>query len=140
MIRSEKLLTVAIGLVVLLIIGGFFYGISYLASGVEEGQDKIENVVRVFMHEPGNYSFLVEDKKSEKLVLMSYYTYNQEEVDLVTDVPANQKMWATVSWEKRGDGSIFFKEIVIHLHSANDVEGGAWNHGKHGRGTTHVLE
>ena len=62
-------------------------------------------------------------------------------MDLFTDVSKNQKMWARLvknkSHKNDRDGEFYYLEI--HVRSVTDIEGGGWDHGKFGSGSTHVI-
>jgi hypothetical protein len=107
------------------------------------------NIVRVFMHEPKNFSVL--RMKEDKCLLVDTFHQN---VIIVCDVPEGESMWYEINnpvWydienpEQKTpppNGGYLFRcnWVRIHIHSALDINGGGWDHGKHGRGQTQVIE
>jgi hypothetical protein len=99
---------------------------------------KIEHVVRVFMREPTKYSIMARvpgTPRLEMLPLESNVSDIYCKFNFFADVPAGDEMWVLVHFNDN-DNPLSFD---IHLRSENDVEGGGWNHGKLGSGTTQVV-
>jgi hypothetical protein len=112
----------------------FIFGL--FACGDSSARKKITGVQRIFMHDTTTFSFMIVDNGTQRL----------EEVDahnvlFVLDVLPNETDWAEASGKKNigciDDG---WNELIIHLHSPAEVEGGGWDHGKSGHGTTNVVE
>ena len=103
---------------------------------------RVDNVMRIFMHERDYFSFMIEKDNPE----IEIVTYRALDVRIIRDVPRDKKGWldlekcrgALDSWPGRADLSC--KKMEIHIHSEKEVEGGEWNHGKGGRGVTQVIE
>lgn len=112
----------------------------FFLSSCEEkelAQEKVENIVRVFMHEPGRYSFLIQLSNSSVVTMRTFLLYNCE-TKFIMDVPKNEKMWAYI--KRESDPRVFRTFIDVHIHSVRDVEGAGWNHGKFGKGQTYVIQ
>ena len=103
---------------------------------------RVDNVMRIFMHERDYFSFMVEEDNSEIKIM----TYKALDTRIIRDVPLNKKDWLNLekcegaldNWPKKAD--LNCKKMEIHIHSEKEVEGGGWNHGKGGKGTTQVIE
>jgi len=120
---------------------------------------EIDNVVRIFMHEPDDFSVMTKDATTGIMIIRRvgeiideppYNRTGRDTYEFVTDVPADKEMYVVVTiwfrWktsrfsnERYRDGRDHF-EATFHVHSEKDVEGGGWNHGKYGRGQTAVVE
>lgn len=117
----------------------FFYGCE--KAVVVPREDIVSNMVRVFMHDRSTYTLLVKNPNFDELEMKCYHWV--ERIRIKMDVPLEQAMWAQVFWVPYGDAwpnVKVIKEIIIHIHSEKNIEGGAWDHGKLGRGTTNVIE
>lgn len=124
----------------------------------------VKNVVRIFMHEPLRYSFLVQENETNVLNLVSLphdikigkepieisdvplcaangnSLYRIQNVKFVADVPDGEFMWATAMLSGRTDMHPSVHLLEIHIHSPNDIDGAGWNHGKFGSGSTQVVK
>lgn len=101
---------------------------------------RYERVERVYMDGPGGRSvtLLVRDA-SGRLENVSLSACPSGRAIFVDDVPSGEAMWAVEhrfvkGWS--GDDCGF----EVHIHAIANVEGGAWNRGKSGRGQTEVVE
>lgn len=100
------------------------------------GTTKYPKVERVFMHQTNDYSFMI--LKEGKLESIHHYCVDK--FDIFPDVEPGAPMWAEVDdWSCAGGGNTH-RIIRIHVHSAKDVEGAGWNHGKRGSGQTNAVE
>lgn len=118
-----------------------------LHSGQAFQNERIDNVERVLMHEPGYYSLLV--NQGGRLVTRSFGQYGRLPVELITDVAQTEKMWAEVKVTLLARDcflSLIWKcqetwdyRVYVHVTSAKMVEGASWDHGKFGRGMTIVV-
>lgn len=110
-----------------------------VAISCKSGADnyKIENVVRVFMHEPDLYTFGVQNPESSEVRMITMKCYDG--VKIFTDVPADKRMWVEVFRTGNGWESNRYR-IEIHVYSEKNIEGGGWDHGKFGKGTTQVIK
>ena len=122
----------------------FAIGVSLLfgLSGCgEPTEDRIENVVAVYMHEVDHYSVAVADSNSaSSRVEIAYLSgqYNSRgRVKIFRDVPAGKMMWVRRVRLNDMDSHV---ELEIHIHSTADIQGGGWNHGKFGSGQTVVID
>ena len=103
--------------------------------------EKIENVVRIFMHEPSRYSIMIQDPNSSELKTMQFNLYNFCRAKIVADVPKNEKMWIFLKSKKHNvNKDTYYTSFELHVRSAEDINGAGWNHGKFGSGTTTVIE
>ncbi len=96
-----------------------------------------KDIDRVFMHSWNRVSFFKQNEDGS-ITHKFLYSYGYGKIKYLADVPKDEKMWAK---ETIIEGSMD-KEIhvEIHLHSVDEVDGGEWNHGKHGSGTVNVIE
>jgi negative regulator of sigma E activity len=111
------------------VIIGLFIGIMIVCTGLMSPRpydeatahvERIDNIVRVFMHDNYTYSFYIEEGKSLKHIRIRHSVQIGKQVTLIQDVPSDKKMWAVV----RTSGC--WTDLEIHLHSAKSVEGGQW--------------
>jgi hypothetical protein len=115
-----------------------------LAQPQKVGPDetRIENVTRVLMHEPGNYTLMVE-KPGDAMITPVHLNFSMSQncVDLIKDAPADKAIWATERFDRLtrpGCPAL----LQIHLHSAQEIDGAGWKRGgKHKeQGQTEVIE
>lgn len=132
--KVQKIAYYVIGCSIVYIAGYFIYKIE-TAKPVFISTTKYQNVERVFFHEPGHYSVLIPIKKDKELLQMDmgFSTYR-----IFEDVPQDEQMWASVD-EYKILGR-FNYSTNIHIHSAKDINGAGWNHGKIGSGNTIGVE
>lgn len=81
------------------------------------------NVQRVFMHEPGRYTILVDGKIVN---LRGHHGDNRSTI--YADVPAGEPMWVKGRSRCPHDGQLEI-ELEIHIHSFDDVGGGGFDDG-----------
>lgn len=133
--------------------------IAFASTGcetVKEPELRINNVVRVFMHEPHRYTLLARRPEAQELDAHTFAVSVDHKiadssgnrlatcgVHLRADVEMGAPMWATVErWREVGT-TTFDCILTIHLHDPQDVEGGGWTEQrgkKTVRGTTQVVE
>lgn len=137
-------------LIALVIMGGMVglvrlsIWINYISATPPPKVITIERVARIFMHEPGDYSFLVQEsvragKPSRyRMVHRKFY----EEPRFIADVPEDKMMW--VRYQERDNRSRysghFYRILEFHIRSVKDIGGAGWDHGKFGSGRTNVVE
>jgi hypothetical protein len=99
----------------------------------------IRDVVQVNWHEQTRYTFWVQKAGSSEIDRITI-DFNDEPRRLA-DVPPFEKNWVkyTAHYVRGMNGAICNKG-EIHLHNVKDIQGGGWDHGKFGRGTTSVIE
>lgn len=105
-------------------------------------EERINNIVRVLVHDPGEYSALVQEDKTLKSVhLHKLQKFKWGEVELVMDATPGEPCFAVVQYFNKND-SPHVTKVTVHLHSVEDVTGGGWRHGgKHvTTGQTNVVE
>ena len=98
-------------------------------------------VERVFWHEHVRYSFVVKNADgSLETVTPSIGNYNlPATVKLHTGVPPDEPMRVELSQCVKSEQDskwVYYGKADIYLHAIEDMNGGDWNHGKHGRGST----
>ena len=126
------------GLIILISVILVIGGIIGLASWSDHrdmqivSEDKRE-IVRVFMHLPGDYSVLVLD--GNELKSITFYAGHPR---LVADVPNDKPMWYEAKMRRNG----WTASAIIHIHAPKDVDGAGWQRGGKFRtsGTTTVVE
>jgi hypothetical protein len=90
--------------------------------------------VRVFMHQPGTYSFLAQKPDSKELVAYGIFYYNCK---IIVDVPDGEPMWAEVT---EGYANQSENSCIIHIHSLTDINGAEWRSGKNSTSSTIPIE
>ena len=105
----------------------------FTACSSEKTPVTVENVKRVFMHKESHYSFLYaipnNPNELQRLTLREL-----AQVKIVTDVSPEKDIW--LKYTKFGS----YYNMELHLHSAEDINGAGWSHGKFGSGQTVVIE
>lgn len=115
-------------------------GLIFALTGCSGKPDTtIHNVVRIMMHEPYRYTFLVKEGESTAIRALTVWITDRdsERVVILADVPADGKMWVVL---KDNNWSGGWGSIEIHIHSEQDINGAGWNHGKGGSGNTEVVK
>ena len=107
----------------------------------EMPDEKIGGVVRIFMHEPSRYSVMVQDPNSSELKTAEFNLYNFCRAKIIADVPKDEKRWISLKSKKHNVSKrTYYTSFELHIHSAEDINGAGWSHGKFGSGTTTVIE
>lgn len=121
------------------IVGGLIFAAANYnskdATPVEEKSERI-NFVRLFYHEHKRYSVFKMDETTKALTLVEIDRNGFWDIKIVCDVPEFESMWYETV-KNKGDS---WSTAVIHIHGPEDINGSDWNHGKHGRGQTTVVE
>lgn len=114
----------------------------------------VSGITRVFMHEPGYFTFLVENTDSKKVSQLRVKTYRDDTV-LMEDLEEGQPIRVEYSCGNNhrsefyqcksippnfSNWNVYAKKLTIHLHSVKEIDGAGWNHGKFGRGQTTVVQ
>ncbi|MBI4991666.1 MAG: hypothetical protein HZB99_00410 [Candidatus Harrisonbacteria bacterium] len=105
-------------------------------------EEKVENIVRVLMHDRYNWTLITEKNDSKELKMEAYRCNDYSDcVHLFKDVSGEEKMWSHVVMRDNGINARWrVISLEIHLHSEKNVEGAGWDHGKTGKGMTQVIE
>lgn len=85
----------------------------------------INDVVRIFFHEAGRYTIMVQKNNSnhiERYFLKIEGGNDLEKIDFVADVKDDQKMW--VKYTKSSMSGIM--DMEFHIHSFRNIQGGGW--------------
>ena len=117
--------------------------LAVLASGCapeKTGDRKLERIVRVLMHDPGHFTFLAEQPNTGELIQVTVDLHSNCGVRILQDVASDQPSWTRWETWTRGGGICDVRNLEIHIHSADEVNGAGWDHGKFGRGQTTVVE
>lgn len=110
-------------------------------------EERISNVVRVFWHEKDRYSIMVRKPGSKILSTKTFPKFlchrSGGVINIISDVENNDDMWV---YAKIKTGELLNNEpgtcilrLDIHIKSEKNIEGGEWDHGKLGKGMTHVI-
>ena len=94
-------------------------------------------VAKVFMHNPGEYSFLYEEGNELKPFSISdngILIYK-----IVTDAEIGSPMWAEVKQIIPTTGRDTY-HLTIHIHKPSEINGGGWDNGKFGKGRQVEVE
>lgn len=102
--------------------------------------EKIGNIVRILMHEPGHYTVLTQESPTSAIIERSAPRGTLTEATYLSDVPEDQPMWLSSHSELIGIAGIR-TYVVFHIHSVQDINGAGWrNSGKFGSsGQTNVV-
>lgn len=101
-------------------------------------------VVKVFLHEPGSYSFVVKEPATGELKFY-HWPLATGRTRLFEDVPEDKDAWAEAKEFRTGTGS-YYMTVEIHLTSnaVSEIEGGGWLRHVHKRpdekGKTSVIQ
>ena len=109
------------------------------SSKTDTVEHRIDNVVRVYMHEPNWYTFDTQEPESPVVKSITLRTHFDKLVRL-TDVPLEKPMWVKYATRENGCNGYMVQAVEIHLHSVRDINGAGWNHSKSGHGQTTVVE
>ena len=104
----------------------------------EPTRERIENVQRIFYHEGSRYTLMIVDPETKQATMRTFYG----QVALFFDISNGEPMWAlyeVTDFYQDIDKWIPIYRLKIHMTSPSAVEGGAWNHGKFGSGSTEVI-
>ena len=142
----KSIAKVVIVLLSILAVGYFVYSErnSMIKADERKMKDEIivKNVKRVFMHDPGRYSVLVQDPGSLEYKPLNVPGWgsasNCHSIRIFGDVPESDSIW--LRFHYIGEAGDLQRELEIHIRSEKDIEGGGWDHGKHGRGQTNILQ
>ena len=98
------------------------------------------NVSQVMMHDDHHYTFFVERDNG----MINKYTFRYSNPKIFHDVPKRKPMFIEykrcISPKKLNKRVYDYTKLIsIHLHSATEINGGGWDHGKFGHGQTSVL-
>lgn len=101
-------------------------------------QERVVEIQRVYMNEPGVYSFMY--KNDNQIGVFGggstpYYHYS-----IFDDVSEGKPMWVKIIQGVYPSGYVDEVRYEAHIHSVKEVEGGGWDHGKSGRGTNVVVQ
>lgn len=99
--------------------------------------EKIDDVVKVFLHEPRHYSFLCKMPDSNELILRDFRNISPR---IFRDVPSNKNMYVELRGIWKNIDGMHYNSVTIHIHAVSGIEGAGWDHGKFGRGQTQVIE
>ena len=112
----------------------------------------INGVQRILMHEPKRYTFLVKQPNSDTLASLSSGDLwgggrMPRQFIFIADVPGDKEMWLNLKYvvaskQEEGERKAIKKydTMEIHVHTAKDVNGAGWDHGKYGQGQTTTIE
>lgn len=144
------LMSIVVTISVFVAIGAVITSIVRGETIVARDVERLDNVVRVFMHAPRRYTLYLAQENSpniaQRTITVPNFTRQHDgqfvggSVRLITDVPANQPMWASAAYERMRSGEIQYTALEIHIHEAQEVNGAGWDHGKSGSSTTTVVE
>ena len=111
------------------------------ACDTAERDIRFDGVVRILMHEPGEFTLLLENPETHLVTEQKIYNRGAE-TTYVLDVPPDRPMWAKVHFVGN-EGITSRRRIEFHLHSVDDVNGAGWTRqvGKTTqRGQTEVIQ
>ncbi len=110
-----------------------------LFNGCKEAtsSQKYTPVVRVFMHNPGEYSFLYQEGKELKSYSFQWLMNGNKYYKIFTDVENGSPMWAEIIKipPRIGNDEWYMN---IHIHNSNEINGGNFRNGKNNGQTIEV--
>jgi hypothetical protein len=99
----------------------------------------VKDIVGISHHERDLYTFRIQTDGSQEISRQTINFWNKPRE--IADVPIGKKMWVKYTLrEIHGVSQPVKINGEIHFRNVKDIQGGGWDHGKHGRGTTTVLE
>lgn len=95
--------------------------------------EKLENVVRVFMHDSSSYTLACLDNSTKEIIMryVKIEPYRSPkfgfvgDVKIFADIPLEKPMWAEIQRYYRG-GVLSGIALIIHVHSEKNIDGGDW--------------
>lgn len=102
--------------------------------------EKITNVARIFMHEPHRFSVFIQSPQSQEVIVRELKCHREDGVKFFTDVAPTENAWILLQFRNVGRFGWDITNIVMHIHNVQEMEGAGWDHGKHGRGQTQVIQ
>lgn len=111
----------------------------------------VSGISRVFMHEPGCFTFLVKNTDSKKVGQLRVCS-NENNVIISEDLEESQSIRVEYSCRPyhhnecnpissdSSNWNVRTARLTIHLHSVKEIDGAGWNHGKFGSGQTVVVQ
>lgn len=124
-------------------------GCSLRRDPVQDSTIKWDKIERVFMHQPHEYSFLLEVEPGKpELKTVVIINYKEEgyswlgDVKIFADADKDKPMWAEAKVGKFRDKE-FYYNLCIHIHNPKDIGGGDWQHRERkavNRGKINVIE
>ena len=90
------------------------FAISKITSSPKTPVEKTYNVERVFLHEPGVYSYLIKEPDG-RLISPRPLSWSRSFV-IIADVPPKQPMWVREVLNPAGETT-----TTIHLHDASEI-------------------
>jgi len=85
---------------------------------------QIDNVIRVFMHRPQEFTFFSVTNSSSKRIIINHFDIGDgNKTEIFMDVPDDKPMWARYGEEIKGKPS---KSLEIHIHAVGDINGAGW--------------
>jgi hypothetical protein len=113
----------------------------YALSQIEKVPDQevvIKDIVRLLFDENDSYTYWTQADGSnegiKETIRLPFKTRT------IFDVPAGKKMLIVFRGHKLDRTSWSISYAEIHLRGPEDINGGAWDHGKYGKGRTVVIE
>lgn len=98
--------------------------------------DTIKDIDRIIMHERDSYSLLVGDHWE---AAFAWKSFRIQPTKVLYDA-GDGKCWVEKYYTKYWMDGWQCTGIVLHLHDAQEINPGGWNHGKFGRGQNTVIE
>lgn len=124
-----------------------FLGVVALSglTGCEEQRvasetQRLEGGLRILIHERRRYTIFVQAPNGAISVL-EFTGCPQGEPTFTADVPIDKPEQIEYRTHTDTKRHLVCNELIaVHLHSVKEIGGGGWDHGKHGRGQTNVIE
>ena len=69
-----------------------------------------------------------------------WYNDNSSTVEVIVDVPANEKSWYKCNWFHNNMSGPSNGYCEIHIHNLDEIGTADWNHGKFGSGSTTKID
>ena len=129
--KRTSMLTVLVSLIFLVP----FLGCDQPSQPRSPEEMSVTDIVRVFMHTETYYSAL-RDVGTPVLEKWRFSTGHADLIRIMTNAKPNESMW--IYYKKNSHYT--YQTVDIHIHTPSEIEGGGWNHGKHGSGQTNVIE
>lgn len=99
---------------------------------------RIDHIERILMHNSGSYTVFSKDPNTSKL-REDFVKYCK--VDLIADLDKDKECYGTITYQPRNEwAETNYISAEFHIHSAKEINGAGWDHGKFGKGQTAEVE
>lgn len=130
----EEIMKISAACLVAVFVTASMVGCADMKRCRETGR-RFENIDRVFIHQPGEYSILYHASADSRILSSETVgglvgcnrSQCNESAVLIDDLAADQPIWAERFFKGTATINGFCEtETVIHIHSAKEIDGAGW--------------